>query len=211
MKEHDNGGRLNTGMELPLVESFYTVQGEGYNTGRAAYFIRLAGCGVRCSWCDAKQTWDLSGYPAVKVEDIVARVLETPAKYVVVTGGEPLGHNLAPLCESLKIHGLKIFLETSGTEPPSGRFDWICLSPKRKRQPLAELCMMADEIKVVIEKDEDFEWAEENKSKVSPDCRLYLQPEWNRAKEILPKIIEYVKAHPEWEISLQTHKFMEIP
>lgn len=211
MKGHDSDNRHNTGMELPMVESFYTVQGEGYNTGKAAYFIRLAGCSVRCGWCDAKQTWEMSRYPAVKVEEIVARVLETPARYAVVTGGEPLGHNLNPLCDSLKMHGIKVFLETSGTEPASGTFDWICLSPKRKKKPLSELCLLADEIKVVIEREEDFEWAEENRAKVSPDCKLYLQPEWNCSKEMLPKIIEYVKEHPEWEISLQTHKFMEIP
>lgn len=203
--------RHYNGEGLPLVESFYTIQGEGYNTGKAAYFIRLAGCDVKCGWCDAKQTWNSLKYKAVSVDDIVKRVLETPARYVVITGGEPLKYNLDPLCARLRERGLKIFLESSGTEPLSGKFDWICLSPKRKKPPLEEIYANADEIKVIIEEESDFEWAEDNRRRVSKECRLYLQPEWSRAREMLPVIIEFVKRNPEWEISLQTHKFMEIP
>lgn len=202
---------LDNGESLPLAESFYTIQGEGYNTGKAAFFIRLAGCSVGCSWCDAKQTWNPLEYPPVGVDKIVEDVLKTPAKYVVITGGEPLRYMLDTLCGKLKEHGLELFLETSGTERLSGIFDWICLSPKRKKAPRKDICSQADEIKVVIENEGDFEWAEENRKQVREGCKLYLQPEWSRSTEMLPKIIEYVKSHPEWEISLQTHKFMSIP
>lgn len=202
---------LKGGMLLPLVEEFYTIQGEGFNTGKAAYFIRLGGCDVGCSWCDAKQTWNPKNFPPVEVSGIVKEVMKYPAKSIVITGGEPLKYPLDILCDSLKEHNLEIFLETSGSEPLSGRFDWICLSPKKKKAPLKENYQFADELKVIICDSSDFEWAETNRKMVGKNCKLYLQPEWSRSKQVLPQIIEYVKSNPVWEISLQTHKFMDIP
>lgn len=202
---------LKEGALLPLVESFYTIQGEGFNTGKPAYFIRLGGCDVGCSWCDAKETWNPSLYPPVPVEDIVKEALNYPAKAIVITGGEPLNYPLEKLCSLLKSNGLEIFLETSGSSSISGSFDWICLSPKKKKPPVQEIYKIASELKVIIENEEDFIWAEKNKALVGDKCMLYLQPEWSRIKTMLPKIIEYVKANPCWNISLQTHKYMNIP
>ena len=202
---------LKEGALLPLVESFYTIQGEGFNTGKPAYFIRLGGCDVGCSWCDAKETWNPSLYPPVPVEDIVKEALNYPAKAIVITGGEPLNYPLEKLCSLLKSNGLEIFLETSGSSSISGSFDWICLSPKKKKPPVREIYKIASELKVIIENEEDFIWAEKNKALVGDNCMLYLQPEWSRIKTMLPKIIEYVKSNPCWNISLQTHKYMNIP
>jgi len=202
---------LKEGALLPLVESFYTIQGEGFNTGKPAYFIRLGGCDVGCSWCDAKETWNPSLYPPVPVEDIVKEALNYPAKAIVITGGEPLNYPLDKLCTLLKSNGLEIFLETSGSSSISGNFDWICLSPKKKKPPVQEIYKIASELKVIIENEEDFIWAEKNRALVGGNCILYLQPEWSRIKTMLPKIIEYVKANPCWNISLQTHKYMNIP
>ncbi|MBP1670943.1 MAG: hypothetical protein H6Q22_515 [Bacteroidetes bacterium] len=202
---------LKEGALLPLVESFYTIQGEGFNTGKPAYFIRLGGCDVGCSWCDAKETWNPSLYPPVPVEDIVKEALNYPAKAIVITGGEPLNYPLEKLCSLLKSNGLEIFLETSGSSSISGNFDWICLSPKKKKPPVQEIYKIASELKVIIENEEDFIWAEKNKALVGNNCMLYLQPEWSRIKTMLPVIIEYVKANPCWNISLQTHKYMNIP
>ncbi len=199
------------GLALPLVEIFYTLQGEGYNTGRAACFVRLGGCDVCCSWCDAKETWDPLRFPPVSVEEIVDRVKVFPSEYVVITGGEPLKYNLEKLCSMLRKEGKILLLETSGSRPFSGSFDWVCLSPKRRKAPLDVNYRYADELKVIIESEDDFEWAEYNAEKVSGKCRLYLQPEWSRSRDILPRVIEYVKDNPKWCISLQTHKFMNIP
>lgn len=203
--------QLNGGEYLPLVESFYTIQGEGYNTGKPAYFIRLGGCDVGCSWCDAKETWNPKRFPPVSTIEIVNKAISHPAKAMVITGGEPLKYPLDILCNLLKEHNLEIFLETSGSEPLSGRFDWVCLSPKKNKHPLKENYQFANELKVIIQYPDDFEWAEYNKQKVGKNCKLYLQPEWSKMEQILPIIIEYVKAHPEWSISLQSHKFMRIP
>lgn len=211
MEKNDIYSALDGGNLLPLVEQFYTIQGEGYNTGKAAYFIRLGGCDVGCRWCDAKQTWNPAKFPPVPVENIIEEVIGYPAKSIVITGGEPLKYPLDILCNRLKEHGLEIFLETSGSEPLSGRFDWICLSPKRNKRPLKENYQFAHELKVIVECDEDLQWAEENRKLVGKNCHLYLQPEWSRSREMLPKIIKYVKNNPVWEISLQTHKFMNIP
>ena len=202
---------LKEGALLRLVESFYTIQGEGFNTGKPAYFIRLGGCDVGCSWCDAKETWNPSLYPPVPVEDIVKEALNFPAKAIVITGGEPLNYPLGKLCSLLKSNGLEIFLETSGSSSISGSFDWICLSPKKITPPVQEIYKIASELKVIIENEEDFIWAEKNKALVGDNCMLYLQPEWSRIKTMLPKIIEYVKSNPCWNISLQTHKYMNIP
>lgn len=200
------GGRL-----LPIVEDFYTIQGEGYHTGRATYFIRLGGCDVGCSWCDAKYSWNPQRFPATPVGEVVARVKASATRAVVITGGEPLLYPLGPLTEALHREGYEIYIETSGSHPFSGELDWVCLSPKRKKHPLEEAYGHADELKVVIEKEEDFEWAEENARKVGADCRLYLQPEWSVAEQMMPLIVDYVKAHPRWEVSIQTHKYMQIP
>jgi Organic radical activating enzymes len=203
--------KLKGGNLLPLVESFYTIQGEGFNTGKAAYFIRLGGCDVGCSWCDSKEAWNPDKFPPVEVEQIVSEAISTPAASIVITGGEPLLYPLDILCERLKEKGLEIFLETSGSEKMSGRFDWICLSPKRKKVPLKENYQYADELKVIIETTDDFNFAEDCKTKVGKNCKLYLQPEWSQSKKMIPHIVEYVKNHPEWQVSLQTHKYMNIP
>lgn len=202
---------LKDGALLPLVESFYTIQGEGFNTGKPSFFIRLGGCDVGCSWCDAKETWNPKLYPPTPVEDIVKEALNYPAKAIVITGGEPLNYPLDKLCSLLKSNSLEIFLETSGSSAISGKFDWICLSPKKQKPPVAGMHKIASELKVIIENEEDFLWAEENRTLVNDNCILYLQPEWSRSKKMLPLIIEYVKSNPSWNISLQTHKYMNIP
>ena len=202
---------LKDGALLPLVESFYTIQGEGYNTGQAAFFIRLGGCDVGCSWCDAKETWNPSVYPPVEIEKIVDEAVSYSAKSIVLTGGEPLNYPLDKLCSLLKRRKMEIFLETSGSSLLSGQFDWICLSPKKKKPPVGDIHKLASELKIIIENDNDFEWAEKNRKLVNPECKLYLQPEWSKSITILPKIVDYVKNNPIWRISLQTHKYMNIP
>ncbi len=202
---------LRGGELLPLVEDFYSIQGEGYHTGKAAYFIRLGGCDVGCKWCDAKESWNPRVHPPVEVGSIVERAVACAAQSIVITGGEPLMYELRPLTEALHARGLEIFLESSGSHPFSGVFDWVCLSPKRRKIPLAEAYGRADELKVVIEYEDDIEWAEECAQRVRPDCRLYLQPEWSRSDQIMPTLVEYAKSHPKWQISIQTHKYMRIP
>lgn len=201
-----DGGRL-----LPLVEDFYTIQGEGYHAGKPAYFIRLGGCDVGCRWCDAKFTWNARLYPPTPVEEIVARAAAFPAQAIVITGGEPTLYPLEPLTAALKAKGLAIFIETSGSRPLSGSIDWVCLSPKRQLPPLREVLERADELKVIVERADDIVWAEENASRVGERCRLYLQPEWSRYETITPTLVAYAKAHPQWNLSIQTHKFMHIP
>lgn len=201
---------INT-IELPVMEDFYTLQGEGYHQGKAAYFIRLGGCDVGCVWCDVKDSWDASKHPMFKVESLKLKVLETPAKLVVITGGEPLMHNLDELTTSLKAAGLQTNIETSGAHPLSGTWDWICLSPKKFKAPLADILPMANELKVVIFNKSDFEWAETYARQMNPQCKLYLQPEWDKAAIVTPLIIEYIKANPKWELSLQLHKYINVP
>lgn len=202
---------VGEGDRLPLAEDFYTVQGEGFHSGRAAYFVRLGGCDVGCGWCDAKYTWNPERHPLTAVDDIVGRIAASGAQTVVVTGGEPLLYPLDVLTGRLHGPGWSVFLETSGSHPFSGSFDWVCLSPKRRRPPLDEAFDRADELKVVVGAEEDFEWAERNARRVGAHCRLYLQPEWGVAGEIMPALVDYVKAHPQWCISVQTHKYMNIP
>jgi len=287
---------LEGGKLLPLVESFYTIQGEGFHSGKPAYFIRLGGCDVGCRWCDSKESWNPDRFPPVPIEDIVRDAAATPAKAIVITGGEPMNYPLDPLCMLLKQSGMEIYVETSGSSHLSGIFDWVCLSPKRNKPPKEEFFMIADELKVIIEDTKDFEWAEENRNKVlrmqtslyghskkslavSHDgvvgaegaegavgrdgvvnaevaegavgaegvvegvgrdgkvaealtkvgfegqigryadlrkavdgpCLFYMQPEWSKMKVISPLIVEYVKKHPEWNISIQAHKFLNIP
>ena len=202
---------LEGGRRLPLVEDFYTIQGEGFHAGKPAYFIRLGGCDVGCRWCDAKYTWNPKIFPPVDVDVVVERAKECAAQAIVITGGEPLLYPLDVLTSRLRDEGLEIFLETSGTHPFSGEFDWVCLSPKRQQPPLAEAFGRAHELKVIIQTEEDFAWAEENARRVGRYCRLYLQPEWSAFEQIMPMIVEYAKTNPRWSISIQTHKFMRIP
>lgn len=202
---------LDRGGLLPVVEEFYTLQGEGFHSGTAAYFIRLGGCDVGCSWCDAKESWNGRLHPPVRVAEIVRRAAAHPAKVAVVTGGEPLMHSLDELCARLHAEGIDIYLETSGSHPFSGSFDWVCLSPKRRRPPLDEVWERADELKVIIETPDDISWAEECAAGVRAECLLYLQPEWSRANVVMPSIVGHIKENPRWRVSLQTHKYMRIP
>lgn len=202
---------LQNGKLLPLVEEFYTLQGEGYHTGKAAYFIRIGGCDVGCSWCDAKFTWNAKSFPPVHVDKIIENVASLPAKVIVVTGGEPSLYPLDYLCSKLKAIGIQTHIETSGAYPLSGQWDWICLSPKPQHPPTAGIHMKADELKVIITGKKDIAWAEENARLVKATCKLYLQPEWSQYNSIIPWLVEYAMQNPRWQISLQTHKFMRIP
>ncbi|MEM8894929.1 MAG: 7-carboxy-7-deazaguanine synthase QueE [Bacteroidota bacterium] len=193
------------------MEAFYTVQGEGFHQGKPAYFIRLAGCDVGCHWCDVKESWPAEDHPNLTIRQIVDLSRESESEWVVITGGEPLMYNLDSLCEELSLAGKQVHVETSGAHPLSGKFDWICFSPKKFKAPKPEYYEFAHELKVVIFNQSDFAWAEEHAQQVNDDCLLYLQPEWSKEKAILPKIIGYVKQHPKWRISLQVHKYMDIP
>ena len=205
-KDIFNGGQL-----IPLVEEFYTIQGEGFHTGKAAYFIRIGGCDVGCSWCDTKFSWNPDLHPVVDVNSVVENAQKYPAKAVVVTGGEPLMVNLDFLTGQLKECGIETFLETSGAYDLSGTWDWICLSPKKNTPPKESVYEHAHELKVIISEESDLEWAIENRAFVNEDCLLYLQPEWSIHKQIMPIIVEFVKENPKWNISLQSHKYMRIP
>src|SRR6266513_1661459 len=200
-----------TNIMLPVMEYFYTLQGEGFHQGKAAYFIRLGGCDVGCVWCDVKDSWEMEKHPKYKVQSLKYEVKKTPAEIVVITGGEPLMHNLDELTNELKSAGLRMHIETSGAYPLTGTWDWICLSPKKFKAPLSEILPKANELKVVIFNKSDFDWAEKYAAFVSPDCKLYLQPEWDKAVQMIPLIIEYIKAHPQWELSLQIHKYINVP
>ena len=199
------------GLELPLVEEFFTIQGEGYHSGEAAWFIRLGGCDVGCNWCDSRFSWDPAMHPLVPTEKIVEHALGSGSGSVIVTGGEPLMWNLDLLCNGLKNAGLRTFIETSGAYRLSGSWDWICLSPKKNMPPKGDICLKADELKVIIENRDDYEWAEKYRNLVGPRCRLYLQPEWSRFRTVIPEIVSYVMENPAWKISLQIHKYMHIP
>lgn len=196
---------------LPLMEDFYTIQGEGFYQGYAAYFIRLGGCEVGCVWCDVKESWDASQHPLVSVEDMARKASESGTKLVVVTGGEPAMHDLTALTAALKDAGLNTNIETSGVYPLTGHWDWVCFSPKKFKTPHPSVYSIANELKIVVYNKSDFQWAEEHAAQVNASCDLFLQPEWSKEKEMLPLIIEYVKAHPEWKVSLQIHKYMNIP
>jgi len=193
------------------MEAFYTLQGEGAHAGRAAYFIRLAGCDVGCHWCDVKESWSESGHPLKKVDDIVNEAKQYPTQNIVITGGEPCMHNLTSLCTALKNSGFKLWLETSGSSPLSGSFDWICLSPKKFKKPLPEFYSKAHELKVIVFNKSDLLWAEEEAAKVNASCTCFLQAEWGRRKEMDSLIVEYILLNPQWRISLQTHKYLDIP
>lgn len=196
---------------LPLMEHFYTIQGEGYHSGRAAYFIRLGGCDVGCIWCDVKDSWDASKHPITEIADMIHWVQATAAEMVVITGGEPLMYNLDLLTKSFQQAGIETNIETSGAYPLSGKWNWICVSPKKFKAPLPEVLKHANELKVIVFNKSDFGWAEKQAKMVADSCKLYLQPEWDQAEKIMPAIIEYVKKNPKWKISLQTHKYLQIP
>ncbi len=196
---------------LPVMEQFYTLQGEGYHQGRAAYFIRLGGCDVGCVWCDVKDSWDATKHPQMSVQELLQNVIQTPARIVVITGGEPLLHDLGPLTQALQQAGLKTHIETSGSHPLSGSWDWICLSPKKFKAPLPDVAPHADELKVVIFHPSDIAWAEQYAAQCKPGCRLFLQPEWDKATSMTPLIVDHIKANPQWELSLQVHKYINVP
>ena len=193
------------------MEMFYSLQGEGYHQGKATFFIRLAGCDVGCVWCDVKDSWDASKHPQLSIDEIVNAALSHPSKIAIVTGGEPLLHALDPLTTALKTAGFQTHIETSGSSPLSGQWDWICLSPKKFKFPLEESIAAASELKVVVFNKSDIEWAESFEKRVSPNCKLYLQPEWDKADTMTPLSIDYIKAHPQWELSAQLHKYIQVP
>lgn len=196
---------------LPVMEHFYTIQGEGYNTGRPAYFIRLGGCDVACHWCDVKDSWDAARHPQYSVNEIVNWVLSAKAPHAVITGGEPLMHPLHELTSALHQQGIKTWIETSGAHPLSGDWDWICFSPKKFKKPVNDIYQYANELKIIVYHKSDLDWALEHAAKVKEGCRLYLQPEWSKSEEMLPLMIDFVKQHTRWTLSLQTHKYMDIP
>lgn len=201
---------VEKGLYLPLMEEFYTIQGEGFHSGRAAYFIRIGGCDVGCHWCDVKESWNPDLHPATDISQVVENAAKA-SETIVVTGGEPLTWNMEPLTSRLKEKGLSIHIETSGAYPVSGKWDWFCLSPKKMKPPVEEAYALADELKVIIFNHHDFKWAEEHASKVGKDCKLFLQPEWSRREKMMPSISDYVMANPKWQISLQMHKYIGIP
>ncbi len=196
---------------LPLMEDFYTIQGEGSYQGQAAYFIRLGGCDVGCVWCDVKESWDASAHPLISVAEIAQRVKVSGTRIAVITGGEPLMYNLTELTHALNEAGIRTHLETSGVYALSGAWDWICFSPKKFKTPNPSILNKADELKVIIYHASDFNWAEDFARRVNKSCELFLQPEWSKEKEMIPLIIDYVKENPQWKISLQIHKYMNIP
>lgn len=197
--------------QLPVMEHFYTLQGEGFHSGRAAYFIRLAGCDVGCVWCDVKESWDIHQDQYMTIAQILEAIAQTPTDFVVITGGEPTMHDLTSLTEALQNAGYEIALETAGVHALKGHIDWYCFSPKKFKQPIEEAYHIANELKVVIAHPSDFEWAETHANKVGPNCKLYLQTEWEKQDRFLPQIIDYVKRNKKWKISLQSHKYMQIP
>ena len=196
---------------LPIMEAFYTIQGEGFHQGKAAYFIRLAGCDVGCVWCDVKESWDEELYPNQNIEEIVNNAKDNPGRLAVITGGEPSLHDLQPLTAALKKEGFSTNIETSGSSPLTGSWDWICLSPKKFKPPLEDILQKANELKIIVFNKSDFLWAEKYAAKVSSSCKLYLQPEWSKSNVVTPLIIDYIKENPKWELSLQIHKYINVP
>lgn len=202
---------VTSGEKLPVMEEFYTIQGEGSNTGKPAYFIRIGGCDIGCHWCDVKESWNANQHPLVDAKRVIKNVLEQKADAVVITGGEPLIYNLNFITREFKKNNIKTFIETSGAYAFSGVWDWICLSPKKTMPPLQENYKLANELKVIVYNKHDLTWAQEQAQHVSKDCILFLQPEWSKSQELIPLIVEFVKTHTQWRISLQSHKYMHIP
>jgi 7-carboxy-7-deazaguanine synthase len=196
---------------LPIMESFYTLQGEGFHQGKAAYFIRLAGCDVGCVWCDVKESWDKDIYPLQSIDEIVTETKKYPGKLVVITGGEPTLYNLEELTKALQKEGFSTNIETSGSSTLSGNWNWICLSPKKFKPPLPGILLKANELKIIVFNKSDFAWAEQYADLVSSSCKLYLQPEWEKAELVTPWIIDYIKENPKWQLSLQIHKYINVP
>lgn len=209
MKEQDILSAVNKGIYLPLMEAFYTIQGEGYHKGTAAYFIRVGGCDVGCHWCDVKESWDAERHPPTAIEKIIQDA--SPYKTIVITGGEPLTWDMGPVTAGLKKVGLQTHIETSGAYTLTGEWDWICLSPKKNKLPLAPIYKEAHELKVIVFNKHDLEFAQEQAAQVGPNCHLYLQPEWSVKDKVVPMIVDFVMAHPAWKVSLQTHKYLNIP
>jgi len=201
---------VEKGEMLPLMEEFYTIQGEGYHTGTAAYFIRIGGCDVGCHWCDVKESWNAALHPPTNT-DIIVQNAKKYAETIVVTGGEPLTWDMTALTKKLKDENLKVHIETSGAYPVSGQWDWFCLSPKKNKLPVADAYAIANELKVIIHNKHDFIFAEEQAEKVNPNAILFLQPEWSKKEEMTPLIVDYVMTNPKWRVSLQTHKYLNIP
>jgi organic radical activating enzyme len=193
------------------MESFYTLQGEGFHQGKAAWFIRLGGCDVGCVWCDVKDSWDADKHPLREIKDLVTEAAAHPGRLAIITGGEPLMHDCTALTSQLHQAGFTTNIETSGSAPLSGEWDWICLSPKKFKAPLPEILPLANELKIIIFNKSDFDWAEQWAAQVSPNCRLYLQPEWSKSSIVTPLIIDYIKANPNWGFSLQLHKHINVP
>lgn len=202
--------QVEVGLMLPLMEAFYTIQGEGYHKGSAAYFIRIGGCDVGCHWCDVKESWDAEKHPPTNIDSIVTEAKKY-SDTIVITGGEPLMWDMEPLTTALKEAGLNIHIETSGAYDITGHWDWFCLSPKKNKLPTKEAATRADELKVIIYNKDDFRFAEEQAKRVGKDCVLYLQPEWSKRDAMMPLMVDYVLAHPQWKVSLQTHKYLNIP
>lgn len=200
----------NIETEIPLMEEFYSIQGEGFHTGRAAYFIRFAGCDVGCTWCDVKESWDVNEHPLVSIKSIVDKVADSGTDFVVITGGEPAMYNLTALIDALHDVNVEIAIETSGAYPIVGDVDWVCLSPKKFKMPLEENYQLANELKMIAFNKHDLKWAKELEPKVTLACQLYIQPEWDKKNDILPVVIEFIKNNVEWNISLQTHKFLDV-
>ena len=202
---------VNADQGLPIMEHFFTIQGEGTYSGRAAYFVRLAGCDIGCVWCDVKESWDSELHPILSIDFLISEIKKTNAHFVVITGGEPALYNLAQFIKKLKILKIEVAIETSGCYELKGIVDWYCFSPKKFKAPCKEAYQLANELKIVINHASDIAWAEKHAEKVKPSCKLYLQPEWSKSDSLLPLIIEFVKSNNKWRISLQTHKFMHIP
>lgn len=202
---------IQSPLRYPVMEAFYTLQGEGFYQGEAAYFLRLGGCDVGCFWCDVKESWDAEAHPQFKPQELAAAAAAFPGRMVVITGGEPLMHDCLPLTSAFHELGFRTNIETSGSSKLSGDWDWICLSPKKFKEPLPEILPLANELKVVIYNKSDFAWAEKYAAKVSPNCLLFLQPEWSRSTEMTPLIVDYIKANPQWSFSLQIHKYINVP
>lgn len=196
---------------LPIMEKFFTIQGEGSHTGKAAYFIRIAGCDVGCVWCDVKESWERHEHQETEISELIESAKASKCNFVVITGGEPAMYDLTHLIDGLKAEGIYCAIETSGCYPLKGSIDWYCFSPKKFKLPCEEAYTKADELKIIINHPSDFAWAEEHAKKVKEDCALFLQAEWSKNEKILPQIIDYVKSNPRWRISLQTHKYMQIP
>ncbi len=208
--KNDAQDLVDKGIMLPLMEAFYTIQGEGFHKGTAAYFVRIGGCDVGCHWCDVKESWNPAIHPPTAIGAIVEEAKKF-SKTIVVTGGEPLTWNMSPLTTLLKDAGMQIHIETSGAYNLTGSWDWICLSPKKIKLPTPEIYPVANELKVIVYNKSDFAFAEEQAVKVNKDCILYLQPEWSNREKMMPLIVDYVMKNPKWKVSLQTHKYLNIP